>query len=108
MTRHWSDALPALLQQLAQPLDHPHRFRCGVRRDAGVERVIPDAAQAELLRRLDFPLVIVADHPGVAGIAAQPLQRMPVDVRFGLAPAELAPDLDRVEARPEPTARDLG
>src|SRR5687768_5806782 len=82
-----------LLQQLAQPLDHPHRLGCRMRRDAGVERVVPDAAQAEPLRRLDLPFVIVADHPGVAGVAAQALERVAVDVRLGLAQPELALDL---------------
>src|SRR6187551_1709626 len=88
----------ALLQQLAQPPDHPHGPRDGMGGNARVERVVPDAAETELLRGLDLPFVVVAHHPGVAGGAAQTLEYMLVYGGLGLAPAELALDLDVVEA----------
>src|SRR5678815_4482922 len=75
--------------------------------NARVERVVPDAAETELLRRLDLPFVVVAHHPGVAGGAAQTFQRVAVDGGLGLALAELALDLDMVEAVHEIEALDL-
>ncbi len=78
-----------------------------MRRDARFEGIVPDAAHAEALRRHDFPFVVVADHPGVAGIDLEPLQRVSIDREFGLALAELAFDLDMVEAMAEIEAHDL-
>src|SRR5262249_3017647 len=78
-----------------------------MRRDAGVVGIVPDAAHAELLRCDDFPFVVVAYHPGIARLDAQPLERVAVDRELGLALAELAFDLDMVEAVRELKAHDL-
>src|ERR1700681_240158 len=98
---------PTSLDQFGEPLDDPRRLGRGVRRHASVKGVVPDAAHAEALRRHDFPLVIVADHPGVAGLDVEPLQRVAIDRELGLALAELAFDLDMVEAMAEIEAHDL-
>src|SRR5579872_6520106 len=80
----------------------------GVARYAGVVGVVPDAAEPELLRRHDFPFVVVADHPGIGCRRAEPFERMAVDGGLGLALTELAFDLDVVEAMPEVETFDLG
>src|SRR5262249_49769382 len=76
--------------------------------NAGAVGVVPDAAEADLLRRHDLPFVVVAYHPGIACLAAQPLQGMMIDRGFRLAVAEFALDLDMIKAMLEVEPFDLG
>ena len=84
-------------------LDIPGARRRSVRRAlARLDR--PD----EALGGDDLPFEIVADHPGVGRLDGQAFQGVRVNRRLGLALAELALDLDMVEAVLELEPCDLG
>src|SRR5215470_9797404 len=92
------DAIASLWEQFSERADDAVRLHGRARRQAVAMDVHPDGVDAKLLRHLDFPFEIVADHPGVGGGDAERVHGVQVGTLLRFAKAVLALDLDMVKA----------
>jgi len=67
----------------------------------------PDALDTDILRALYIAQDVVADHHGFVRRDPQPLQRVVVDLRVGLAESQLGRHHDHLEQRADAALRDL-
>ena len=82
------------------------RGHCAVLGQAAAARVDPDARHAELLRRRDVPLEVVADHPRVRRASTpSALKRPSIHALVRLSESQLPFDENRVEQIRELEAR---